>query len=79
MESTEHNSEKSNIEFLLYFIYLCQGQNHLKDNKGDNIIVCNIPCSFSYPESNIPQWKANIECMPFIPPPTLLCQSIVML
>ena len=36
---TAHNSGKYNIESLLYFPSLFQKPNHLKNNKGANIIV----------------------------------------
>ena len=69
MEVTSNNSGKANIECLIYFPYLFQGPNHLKNNKGANIIVCDIPCDFFYIESMIYQWKSNIEFPLFFPPP----------
>ena len=51
----------------------------LRNNKGANINVGNIPCKLLYFEAVIYQRKANTECWIFIPPLTHLYQSIEMM
>ena len=50
------------------FPFFLSGTKKFKNIKGDNIVVCNIPCNFPNFDSIIFQWKSNIKCWIFIPP-----------
>ena len=67
------------IRISLHIMLATFHHDHLKNSKGANLIVCNIPCNFFNIESMIFQWKYNIECWLFISPPSNPFQFIVML
>ena len=45
------------------------GTKTRENNKGANINVGNIPRKVFYHEAVFSQWKSNIECWIFLPPP----------